>query len=158
MTASLTLKIRNNLPLIGLLSVQLLTGTLLMPLANFGSIYLNEVLLYPLQQVATVIALGQIVGMIASVVGGSLSDRQGHKWILFLGVTAITVSALLYIIRVPWIVILLWCLTQAGVGLSVVSGQGYLTLVSNENILGIASALYNWATRLAAQSASRLQR
>lgn len=144
MTATLKNLTQNHLPLIGLLSVQLLTGMLLMPLTNFGSIYLNEVMGYPLQQVAIVIALGQITGMVASIIGGSLSDQQGHKWILFLGVTGITVSTLLYIIQVPGIVIFLWCLTNAGVGLSVVSGQGYLTLASNENILGLASALYNW--------------
>ena len=132
------------LPLIGLLSIQLLTGMMLTPLINFGSIYLNEVMNYSLQEVATVIALGQVVGMIASIVGGSLSDRQGHKWILFWGVSGIAISSLLYIVNVPSIVIILWCLTQAGNGLSVVSGQVYLTLVSNAGILGLASALYNW--------------
>lgn len=144
MTPLIAKTTNKHLPLIGLLSVQLLTGMLLMPLTNFGSIYLNEVMNYSLQQVAIVIALGQVVGMIASIVGGSLSDRQGHKWILFFGVSGVAISSLLYIVRVPGIVIFLWCLTQAGNGLSVPSGQGYLTLVSSAGVLGLASALYNW--------------
>jgi len=134
----------HNLPLMGLLAVQLLSGMLLVPLTNFGSIYLNEALLYSLQEVSFVIALGQIVGMVASVVGGSLSDTRGHKWVLFLGVSLLATSALLYIIRVPVIVIALWCFANAGIGLSAVSGQGYLTLASSEENLGVSSALYNW--------------
>lgn len=131
-------------PLIGLLVVQLLTGVMLSPLTNFGSIYLNEALSYTLQEVSFVIALGQIVGMIASLIGGSLSDKRGHKWILFVGVSLLAVSAMLYIIRVPPIVILLWCFINAGMGLSAVSGQGYLTLATTEDNLGISSAFYNW--------------
>ncbi len=138
-------KLKNHhLPLVGLLSVQLLAGILLTPLSNFSGIYLNEVLAYPLWQVSQVIALGQVVGMVASVLSGSLSDRWGHKWILFAGVSAVAISSLLFLIRVPWIVIVLWCMTSAGVGLSAVSGQGYLTLVSAAGILGLSSALYNW--------------
>ncbi len=140
--------IHKHLPLIGLLSVQLLTGILLTPLTNFGSIYLNEALGYSLQEVALIIALGQVVGMVASIIGGSLSDSQGHKWILFLGVSGLAISSLLYIIRVPWIVIILWCISNAGIGLSVVSGQGYLTLASSADVLGVASAIYNWGYTL----------
>jgi MFS family permease len=144
MMTSITKTNREHLPLIGLLSIQLLTGMMLTPLNNFGGIYLNEVMNYSLQDVAIVIALGQVVGMVASIVGGSLSDRQGHKWILFWGVSGIAISSLLYIVQVPSIVIILWCLTQASNGLSVVSGQVYLTSASNAGILGMASALYNW--------------
>jgi len=133
-----------HLPLIGLLAVQLLTGVILTPLFNFGGIYLNEALSYSLQEVSFVIALGQVVGMVASLVGGSLSDKRGHKWILFLGVSLLGASAIFYLIRIPPIVIILWCVTNAGLGLSVVSGQGYLTLATTEENLGVSSALYNW--------------
>lgn len=134
----------HHMPLLGLLAVQLLTGTILAPLTNFGSIYLNEALSYTLQEVSFVIALGQVVGMVASLVGGSWSDKRGHKWILFLGTSLLAISTLLYVIRIPSIVILLWCIINAGVGLSVVSGQGYLTLATTENNINVASALYNW--------------
>ena len=135
---------RQHLPLIGLLSVQLLVGIMLIPLNNFGGIYLNEVLSYPLWQVAQVIVLGQVVGMVASLVSGGLSDRWGYKWLLFVGVGSIAISSVMFIVRVPWLVIVLWCVTSAGMGLATVSGQGYLTVASTAGLLGVSSALYNW--------------
>ena len=75
-------------PLASLLIVQLLRGIMLMPASNFLAIYLNEVMAYPVHQVAQVLALGQTMGMAASLLGGSLSDRWGHKWVLALGPAA----------------------------------------------------------------------
>ncbi len=144
MTATLVRLKRDHLPLIGLLGVQMLAGIMLTPLNNFRGIYLNEVLAYPLAQVAQVIALGQIVAMFASILSGSLSDRWGHKWILFVGIGAMAISSVMFFTHAPWLVIVLWCISSAGLGLSAVSGQGYLTLVSSAGMLGLASALYNW--------------
>ena len=56
---------KNRFPLYGLLAVQLLTGIMLMPMSNFLGIFLNEALAFPLSRVAKVIALGQVVGMLA---------------------------------------------------------------------------------------------
>ena len=92
-------------PLYGLLIVQLLNGLTLMPASNFISIYLNEVMAYPVRQVAQVIARGQVAGMFASLVGGGLSDRWGHKKMLLLGIVAISLSGLAYVFRVSWLVI-----------------------------------------------------
>ena len=69
--------------------MQLLSGILLAPLGSFLSIYLNEILLYPISLVAVVVALGQGVGMMASLLGGAVSDRLGSKWVLFLGVALV---------------------------------------------------------------------
>jgi MFS family permease len=135
---------RGNLPLLSLLSVQLLTGIMLTPLNNFRGIYLNEILHISLGDIAKIIALGQIVGMFASIMSGSLSDRWGHKWMLFMGVSALAISSLVFFVHTPWIVIVLWCISSAGLGLSSVSSQGYLTLASSAGLLGLMSALYNW--------------
>ena len=54
----------------------------------------------------------------------------------------------MYVVEMPLLVITLWCLTSAGVGFSVPSGQGYLVLSSSSGILGIASAMYNWGYTL----------
>ncbi len=133
-----------------LLVVQLLGGIMLMPARNFISIYLNEVIEYPVRQVAQVMAWGQVVGMAASLVGGSLSDRWGHKWMLVLGLGGIAVSSLLYVFRAPWIVAVLWSLGSAGLGFSTLSSQGYLTLAAGAGALGVFSALYNWGYTIGA--------
>ena len=99
---------------------------------------------YPVRQVAQVIALGQVVGMAASLVGGSLSDRWGHKRVLVLGVGATATSSLLYLFNVPWIIVLLWAIGSAGLGFATLGGQGYLTMAAGAGILGLSSALYNW--------------
>jgi MFS family permease len=135
---------KNLKPLILLLIVQLLGGIMLMPARNFISIYLNETIEYSVSHVAQVIALGQVVGMIASLVGGSLSDRWGHKWLLALGMGGITLSSLLYVFHVPWLVAVLWSIGSAGMGFSTLSSQGYLTLAAGAGVLGVFSALYNW--------------
>ncbi len=119
-----------------------------MPLSSFFSIYLNEVLLYPIQQVARVIALGQAVGMLGALIGGSLSDNWGHKRVLVLGIAILTTSCLLYLFSVPWLVITLWSLASAGMSLATLSGQGYLTSAARATSLGISSALYNWGYTL----------
>lgn len=131
-------------PLYGLLIVQLLNGITLMPSGNFISIYLNEILEFPVLQVAQVIAWGQVAGMFASLVGGSLSDRWGPKKILTMGVGAMALSRLAFIFRVPWLVVALWGLSGAGMGLATLSSQGYLTLAASGSSLGLFSALYNW--------------
>ncbi len=131
-------------PLYGLLIVQLLNGITLMPNGNFISIYLNEVMTYPVRQVAQVIAWGQVVGMFASLVGGNLSDRWGHKRVLVLGLGAMALSSLSYVFRVPWTIVLLWGLGGAGIGFATLSSQGYLTSAASVSILGLFSALYNW--------------
>lgn len=135
---------RKHLPLYGLLLVQLFMGIMLAPRTNFFGIYLNEVISFPLREVAQVLALGQIVGMFASLVGGSLGDRWGHKWVLCLGMIALAISNLLYNVELPWLVILLWGLGIVGMGFTTVGGQGYLTMAASAGILGLASALYNW--------------
>jgi MFS transporter, DHA1 family, multidrug resistance protein len=131
-------------PLYGLLVIQLLNGTAIMPAGNFISIYLNETMAFSVRQVSQVIAFGQIVGMIASLIGGSLSDRWGHKRVLTLGIIASALSSLAFVFRIPWFVVILWGLSGVGIGLATLSSQGYLTLAASATTLGVFSALYNW--------------
>ena len=138
------LRRRDLWPLFGLLAVQLLTGMMLMPANSFISIFLNENLSYSIGQVGRVIALGQAVGMAASLLGGGLSDRWGHKRVLILGVGLITLSNLLFLLHASWMVVALWCMGGVGLAFSVLSSQGYLTMAAGAGVLGVASALYNW--------------
>jgi len=138
------LRRRDLWPIFGLLAVQLLTGMMLMPANSFISIFLNENLSYSIGQVGRVIALGQAVGMAASLLGGGLSDRWGHKRVLILGVGLITLSNLLFLLHASWMVVALWCMGGVGLAFSVLSSQGYLTMAAGAGVLGVASALYNW--------------
>ena len=108
------MKERLNLPLFGLLAVQLITGMMLMPMNSFLGIYLNEALAFPMRRVAQVIALGQVAGMVASLGGGGLSDRWGKKNVLLTGVAALTVCAALYLFPSSWLVLILWGIGGAG--------------------------------------------
>lgn len=135
---------RSRWPLYGLIIVQFFNGIMLMPSGNFITIYLNEVMAFPVRQVALVMALGQVAGMFASLAGGGMSDRWGHKKILILGVSAIALSSLAFVFRLPWLVVVLWGLGGAGIGFATVGSQGYLTLTAGLTSLGLFSALYNW--------------
>jgi MFS family permease len=126
------------------LGIQLLNGIAIMPAGNFISIYLNETMAFSVREVSQVIAFGQVVGMFASLIGGSLSDRWGYKQVMILGIIASALSSLVFVFRVPWLVVVLWGLSGAGIGLAALSGQGYLTLAAGANTLGVFSALYNW--------------
>ncbi len=135
---------RNRWPLYGLLAIQLLNGIAIMPAGNFISIYLNEAVALSVRQVSQVIAFGQVIGMIASLIGGGLSDRWGHKRVLTLGIVASALSSLVFVFQMPWIVVILWGLSGVGIGFATLSSQGYLTLAASANMLGVFSALYNW--------------
>ena len=131
-------------PIIGLMLVQLLNGITLGPAANFFGIYLNEVIGYPIRQVAQVMALGRVAGMFSSLLGGGLSDRWGPKRVWIIGVGAIALSSLAFVLRAPWLIVLLWALSGIGLGLTTLGGQSYLTLAAGVSALGVLSALYNW--------------
>lgn len=135
---------RKHLPLLGLLLVQILMGIMLAPRVNFFQIYLNEVIAFPIREVSQVLAAGQFVTMISAILAGSLGDRWGHKWVLFLGMVALGVSNLLFEVQIPWQVILLWGVGSFGMAMIAVGGQGYLTMAAGAGVLGVASALYNW--------------
>ena len=135
---------RRHFPLVALLIVQLLMGIMFAPTGNFFGIYLNEVIAYSVSQVAQILALGQVVNMIFAIVAGSLGDRWGHKWVMFLGLLFWAGSSLLYTSQTAEIVILLWAVASMGMALTTVGGQGYLTIAASTGVLGLASALYNW--------------
>lgn len=131
-------------PVVALLIVQLLSGIVLLPQRSFFPIYMEERLEYTMVSVSAFVALGQLLGMIASVVGGTLCDSMGRKWTLVLGLTGFIFGSLAYLIRVPWLVILLWSISGFGLGFHTLGGQSYLIDAAGPERLGVLSALYNW--------------
>jgi MFS family permease len=131
-------------PVVLLLAVQLLSGIVLLPQRSFFPIYLEEQLRYTTVFVSALVAVGQLLGMIASVIGGALCDALGRKWTLVLGLIGFVLGSLAYLIRAPWLVILLWALSGLGLGFHTLGGQSYLIDAAGSERLGVLSALYHW--------------
>jgi len=127
-----------------LLIVQLLSGIALSPQRSFFPIYVEEQLGYAALFVSAFVAMGQFLGMVASVVGGTLCDALGRKWTLVLGLIGFVFSSLAYLVRAPWLVASLWALGGLGLGFHTLGGQSYLIDAASSEYLGVLSALYCW--------------
>jgi MFS family permease len=124
-----------NRPVVLLLIVQLLGGIVLLPQRFFFPIYLEE-------------HLGYTAVVVSISVGGALSDALGRKWTLILGLFGFVLGSLLYLVRAPWLVTLLWALSGLGLGFHSLGGQGYLIDAAGSEHLGVVSALYHWGFTL----------
>jgi len=135
---------RQGRPIALLLIVQLLSGVVLFPQRSFFPIYLEEQLRYAAVLISAFVAMGRLLGMVASVIGGALCDGLGRKWTLVLGLMGFVFGGLMYVIRAPWAVALLWALSGLGLGFHALGGQSYLIDAAMPEHLGLLSALYHW--------------
>ncbi len=135
-------------PIFFLLVIQLLSGIVISPLGVFFPIYLEEKLGYAAVFISASFAIGRLPGMIASVIGGAVSDTLGHKWTLALGLIGFILGSSLFLVRVPWLVISLWAISSLGMGFHALGGQGYLIDSAGADHLGVVSALYHWGFTL----------
>ncbi|MDY6875818.1 MAG: MFS transporter [Chloroflexota bacterium] len=135
-------------PIALLLIVQLLSGVVISPQMSFFPIYVEEQLGYTTILVSTLVAIGQLLGMVAAVVGGTLCDALGRKWTLVLGLICLVFGNLLYLVHAPWLVVLLRAISGLGLGLHALGGQSYLVGVGGAERMGVLSALYNWGFTL----------
>jgi MFS family permease len=131
-----------------LLAVQLLSGIVISPQGFFFPIYLEEQLGYAAVIVSASVAVARLLGMIASIIGGALSDAVGRKWTLVLGLIGLVFGGMLYLVRAPGMVILFWAISGLGLGFHSLGGQGYLIDVTDSRQLGVVSALYHWGFTL----------
>jgi len=86
--------------------------------------------------------------MAASLVGGTLSDTIGHRRTFLLGLTGVAVGSVLFLTRLPLLVILIWSYVGFALGLRTVGGQAYLLEAARPGQLGALSALYTWGMTL----------
>ncbi|MDH7485333.1 MAG: MFS transporter [Anaerolineae bacterium] len=135
-------------PVALLLLVQLLSGVVLSPQRSFFPIYLEEQLRYAAVFISAFVAMGQLLGMVASVIGGALCDAVGRKWTLVLGLIGFVFGGLVYVARAPWLVALFWALGGLGLGFHTLGGQGVLIDTANPQRLGVLSAFYHWGFTL----------
>mgnify|MGYP000192954207 CR=1 FL=1 len=137
-----------NWPVVLLLFAQLLAGVIISPMRSFFPIYATEQLAYTAAAAASIVAAGQFVGMITSLIGGTVSDTIGHKWALAWGLAASAVGSAFYLTRAPWLVTALWIVGVIGLTFITLGGQSYLNAAVGKANLGALSALYNWGFTL----------
>jgi len=131
-----------------LLLVLLLSGILIAPQRSFFPIYVEEQLGYPAVAVSTFVSLGLALGMVASIVGGALSDAVGRKWTLVLGLVGLALANLAFLTDAPWLVLLFWAVGGLGLGFHSLGSMGYLIDAARPEHLGLSSALFHWGYTL----------
>lgn len=134
-------------PILTLLALQLMGGMLLSPHFAFFSIYLKG-LGYSTILIANIATAKQIAGLIASLLGGTLSDSLGRKWTLLLGNVGYLLASAVFLLHSPVWIGVLWTVGGFGLGLHTLGAQSYLMDVAAPSYLGLLSALFNWGYTL----------
>lgn len=130
-------------PMLTLLALQLMGGMLLSPHFAFFPVYLKA-LNFSTSLIAIITALKQVAGLLASLIGGTLSDSLGRKRTLLLGNLGHLLAGLAFLLRSPFGIGLLWTVGGLGQGLHTLAAQSYLIDVALPDYLGVLSALFNW--------------
>jgi len=136
-----------NRPIAILFLLQLMGGMMLSPHRTFYPVYVRE-LGHSALLISAVATVGSLMGLIASLIGGSLSDSLGRKWTLFLGQIGFLLGSLVFLTRSPGWIAFLWAASGFGMGLHTLGGQSYLIDAAHASYLGVLSALYNWGYTL----------
>ena len=130
-------------PVVTMLGIQLLSGAVVLPRLSFFPIYLEERLGHTPLVVSAFALVGQLLGMVAALVGGSLCDVLGRKWTLVLGLGGLALGAMAFATGVPWLVMVLWGIAGLGLGLRTPAVQTYLIDAAASRHLGLLSAVTN---------------
>ncbi len=130
-------------PILSLLALQLLSGAVVLPRLSFFPIYLEEQLGYTPLVVSIFALVGQVLGMGAALVGGSLCDFLGRKWTLAMGLGGLALGSLAFVFQAPWLVMALGGVAGLGLGLRTPAVQSYLIDAAASRRLGLLSAVTN---------------
>jgi len=123
--------------------LQLAGGMMLGPQRTFFPLYLQD-LGHPAVWIATLATVRQVLGMLASLIGGTLSDTLGRKWTLLGGQIGFLLASLAFLSPSTGWIAILWGVSGLGMGLHTLGGQSYLVDAARADVLGTISALYNW--------------
>jgi MFS family permease len=130
------------LPAFLLILVQMASGMRDMPQFTFFLIYLQEQLGLPPVTISSIVAGGQIAGMVTALLGGMITARLGSKWVLVCGLTLAGLSSIAFQVHSIWLVPFVWFIAGAGLALVTVGGASYLTRISARGGLGMLAAIY----------------
>jgi MFS family permease len=118
-------------------------GMMLSPQRTFFPVYLRD-LGHPTVLIATLATVRQLMGLVASLVGGTLSDVVGRKWTLLAGQVGFLLGGLVFLAPSSAWIAVLSSLSGFGGGLHTLGGQSYLIDAAPTDRLGLHSALFNW--------------
>jgi MFS family permease len=135
------------LPIIVLLALQLMGGMMLSPHRTFFPIYAKG-LGYSAIAISTMSTARMVASLLASLIGGTLSDSLGRKWTLLLGNLGFLMGCLLFLTPSAWGIGILWALCGFGMGLHTLGGQSYLMDNATPLYLGVLAAFFNWGYTL----------
>jgi MFS family permease len=135
------------LPIVVLLALQLMGGMMLSPHRTFFPIYV-EGLGYSAIAISAMSTARMAMALLASLVGGTLSDSLGRKWTLLLGNLGFLTGSLLFLSPSAWGIGVLWALSGFSMGLHTLGGQSYLMDNATPRYLGLLTAFYNWGYTL----------
>lgn len=130
-------------PIIILLALQMMGGMILSPHRTFFPIYLQD-LGSPVMLIAVLSTLNRLMGLIAALLGGTLSDSIGRKWTLLLGEVGFLLGAMVFLTPSTWLIAVLWATGGMGMGLSTLGGQSYFIDAAAPTHLSLLAAFYNW--------------
>jgi MFS family permease len=134
------------IPLI--LGLQFVTGIIYLPVRSFLPVFLKENIHLTVTGLSLIMALGQILAMVTSMVSGSLSHWWGRKRILLTGMGLFCLGPLMLlsgslIFAALMAVLFLSCTSFLNMG-----GMGSLIAEAEPVRLGFFSALYHWGITL----------
>ncbi len=125
-----------------LIFIQVMTGMRDQPQLAFFLIYLQEHLGLAPVTISSVVAGGQIAGLVTALLGGAIAARLGIKWVLVCGLAISALASVVFQVNPLWLVVLLWLIGGAGMAMVSIGGSSYLTQISERGALGILAAFY----------------
>ena len=135
-------------PVAVLFLAQFMGGAIGGPQSSLFPVYLERDLAFAALTISLFSSVRQILGMVASVIGGTLCDSLGRRQTFVLGLSGIVAGSLIFQIQWPWLVVVIWAYAGFSLGLRTVGGMGYLIDVARPEMLGTLSAVYTWGMTL----------
>ena len=129
-------------PLVLFLTLFFLNATLGTPGRTLFPVYVEKVLGGSPILTSSLFSIQNVVRVVMLFVGGLLADRVGAKYLLLLGMTAVSIGGLMFMVSDTRLLVLLALLYGLLFTLRTTSSRAYLALVAPIGSLGLMGALY----------------
>ncbi len=129
-------------PLILFLTIFFLNATFGAPGRTLFPVYVEKVLGGSPILTSTLFSIQNLIRIIVLFASGLLADRVGAKYILLLGMTAVSIGGLMFMVSDTRLLVLLSLLYGALFTLRTTSSRAYLALVAPLGSMGLMGALY----------------